>query len=257
MRAALLSAGALVVATTASAQPGFDRELYARLLERHTVEVPRTAGVVVDYRALGRSAQWRRLVAGLAAVDPSRLRTREERLAFWIDLYNLLAIDLVVRHYPVASIRDIGNLLRSVWRREAGRVGGRPVTLHEVEHEILRPLGEPRIHAAIVCASTSCPSLRREPYTPARLDTQLDDSLRRFLADPDKGARYEPATHTLWLSRIFDWFEEDFEPAGGVLAFVEPHLDAGTRRALAGRGRPPRVRHLEYDWARNDLAAGD
>jgi hypothetical protein len=87
-----------------------------------------------------------------------------------------------VRHPGIASIRDIGSLLRPVWNREAGRVGRRARSLGEIEHEILRPLGDPRIHGAIVCASVSCPPLRREPFAAARLDAQLDDQMRRWLA---------------------------------------------------------------------------
>ncbi len=229
-----------------------DTTLWARMLERHTVAVDDTAGVRVDYRALRGDPDWERLLASLERADPEALATRAERLAFWINVYNVLAIDVVRRHYPVESIRDVGSLLRPVWKREAGRVGGEPRTLHEIEHEILRPMGEPRIHAAIVCASTSCPSLRREPYRAERLDAQLDDALRAFLADPNKGSRLEPEAGVLRVSRIFRWFEEDF---GDVLAFLEPQLPEATRAWLAGHGDSVRLRHFDYDWSLNDSSS--
>jgi hypothetical protein len=238
----------------ADARPAdaFDRALYAALLIRHTKQVTDLAGTRVDYRALAASQDWQRLVEQLDSSDASALRTREEELAFWIDAYNILAIDLVVRHPGITSIRDIGSFLSPVWKREAGRVAGRSISLDEIEHGILRKQGEPRIHAAIVCASLSCPPLRREPFDPARLDSQLDDAVRRFLASPAKGLRLDRERGVVWLSRIFDWFEADFEPAG-VLAFVSRYLSDADRAFL--EARRPRIRYFDYDWRLNALQA--
>jgi hypothetical protein len=211
-----------------------------------------TAGTRVDYGAIAASPDWRRLLAQLDASRPAALRAREDELAFWIDAYNILAIELVARHPGIASIREIGSLWRPVWKREAGRVGGRGVTLDEIEHAILRRKGEPRIHAAIVCASVSCPSLRREPFEPARLDAQLDDAMRRFLADPRKGLRLDRERGVLTLSPIFDWFEQDFGPAG-VAAFVARYLSDADRAFV--EARRPRIEHFEYDWSLNALPA--
>jgi hypothetical protein len=242
------------VASLASAPPvaAFDRALYARLLAAHTREVPDAAGVRVDYAALRGSPDWRALVASLAAAEPARLAGRAERLAFWIDAYNVLAIDWIVRSEPVESIRELGSLLRPIWKREAGRIGGRAYTLDEIEHGILRKLSEPRIHAAIVCASVSCPSLAREPYRADALDAQLDAALRRFLADPRKGARLTERG-VLVLSPIFDWFAEDFAASGGVLAFVRPHLPETTRAWLAANEAGVRLAYFDYDWSLNAL----
>jgi hypothetical protein len=232
-----------------------DLDLYARVLAEHTHPVPDRAGVRVDYAALRVSADWRALVASLSASRPPPLTERSEALAFWINAYNLLAIDLVVEGKPAASIRDLGSLLRPVWKREAGRIGGKAVTLDEIEHEILRKQGEPRIHAAIVCASVSCPSLAREPFRPASLDAQLDAALRGFLADPRKGARLDAERARLTLSPIFDWFEEDFAAAGGVLGFVRPHLPEATRRSLDTQADRVELDWFDYDWALNDSAS--
>ena len=228
-----------------------DADRWDGFLERYTKETSDVAGVRVDYAGLARDPAWRAFVAGLEQASPPM--SPEGRLAFWIDVYNVLVIDMVVRNRPVDSIRDIGSLLRSVWKRPAGKVAGRVVTLDEVEHRILRPIGEPRIHAAIVCASTSCPTLRREAYRAERLDAQLDAAMRDWLADPDKGLRVEPGQ--LRLSKIFDWFAEDFAAAGGVLAFVRPYLQPPVRQALDALGPNPGVVWFEYDWSLNDLAA--
>ena len=242
-----------MLATTPAA--AFDLELYERLLREHTREVSDAAGVRVDYAALRRSEDWRRLVASLSASDPTQLAERSQRLAFWIDAYNVLAIELVVRNQPRESIRDIGTLFSPVWKREAGRIAGRPYSLDEIEHDILRPLGEPRIHAAIVCASVSCPSLAREPYRAETLDARLDASLRRFLADPRKGSRLDPARGTLVLSSIFDWFAGDFAAAGGALPFLSPHLPEATRAWLLPRAGRVRLAYFDYDWSLNALGA--
>lgn len=255
LAAVLLTAG---LAMGASAQPGaggsrtgpaltLDRDLYAALLARHTRTVADVAGTRVDYAALARDPDWPRLLASLAAApEPT---ARAERLAHWIDAYNILAMDVVARHYPIASIRDVGSLLRPVWKREAGRVGGRTVTLDAVEHEILRPMGEPRVHMAIVCASTSCPSLAREPFRPETLDAQLDAAARAFVADRDKGARVEPGA--LRVSSIFRWFAEDFAASGGVPAFIRRHADPELAAAIDRLGASPRLVYFDYDWSLN------
>ena len=227
----------------------FDADAWDGFLERYTRATSDVAGVRVDYAGLARNPQWRGFVAGL---EPASLPADANgRLAFWINAYNVLAIDMVVRHLPLESIRDVGSLFRPVWKRPAGTVAGRAVTLDTIEHEILRPLGEPRIHAAIVCASTSCPSLRREAYRAERLDAQLDAAMRDWLGDPEKGLRVESGR--VRLSKIFDWFDEDFAAAGGVLAFVVPYLSAPVRRALDALGPNPRIVWFDYDWSLNDL----
>lgn len=242
---------ALALAAPAAAN---DLALYARLLERHTQEVADLARVRVDYPAISTSPDWRRLVASLASADPAALRTREQQLAFWINAYNILAIDLVAQHYPIASIRDVGSRLRPVWKRPAGRVGGRAVTLDEIEHEIVRPLGDPRTHAVVICASTSCPALPREPLAAERLDAQLDAAMRRWMADPGKGLQIDRATNTVRASRIFDWFEKDFAKAGGVLAFVARYAPESDREWLRAHGASAQIEYFDYDWAVNALA---
>jgi hypothetical protein len=230
-----------------------DTDLYATLLDRHTRSVPATVGTVVDYRALASDPEWTRLVAGLATANPVALADRAEKLAFWINVYNILAIETVSRSYPVESIRDLGSFFRPVWKKTAGNVGGRIVTLDAVEHRILRPMGEPRIHAAIVCASTSCPSLRREPFVAARLDAQLDDAMGTFATDRRKGVRIDRDTETVHLSRIFEWFSDDFTERGDVLGYVAPYLESSDRRWLH-QHPDVRIRYLDYDWTLNDLA---
>jgi hypothetical protein len=249
-RSAPLSLLSVLLAGAALADP-LDTDLYARVLDRHTAHVGEPPRVHVDYRSLRDDAAWQQLVAELARVDPATLRSREERLAFWINAYNVLAIDTIVRNYPVKSIRDAGSLFFPVWYREAGRIGGEAVTLDGIEHRILRPLGDPRIHAAVVCASRSCPSLRREPYHAETIDAELDDSVARFLADPRKGLAIERDARRVRLSRVFEWFEEDFAAQGGVLAFVARSAPPDAREWLRANGGEVEIEHFDYDWRLN------
>ena len=229
-----------------------DLDLYDRLLQRHTREVADIATVRVDYAALVDSEEWADLVDGLEATDVDALRGREA-FAFWVNAYNILAIEVVRRSYPVESIKDVGSLWKPVWKREAARIDGRPYTLDQIEHEILRPMGDPRVHGAIVCASLSCPPLRREAYRVEELDAQLDDNVRVWLRDPRKGVRVDAARQTLHLSPILKWFAKDFQAAGGRRGFVQRY---GPPEAVALLEREPdaRLGFLDYDWRLNDLA---
>jgi Protein of unknown function, DUF547 len=171
------------------------------------------------------------------------LSSREEKQAFYINAYNILALKMVADHWPAESIKDSGSLLSPVWDKPAGELGGKPGTLGELEHKILRPMGEPRIHLAIVCASVSCPDLRNEPYTAAQLNKQLDEQARNFLANPAKGLKIEK--DALHVSQIFDWFEQDFAASGDVKGFIKKYKpDAPDLKIKA---------NLPYDWAVNGL----
>ena len=108
----------LVAAVARSQAELLDEGPYAELLVRHTESVGSTVGTRVDYAALAASPDWKRLIRSLSRVEPAALATRDQKLAFWINAYNILAIDIVLRHYPVESIRDIGSLFRPVWDRE-------------------------------------------------------------------------------------------------------------------------------------------
>ena len=246
-----------VLLGTSDAVSAYDVDLWAKILDEHTRSVDDIAGTRADYAALRDSPDLQALMASLDQSDPEQLRSREEQLAFWINAYNILAIDLVARHYPVDGIKEIGSWLRPVWKIEAGRIGGRSYSLDAIEHKILRPLGDPRIHGAVVCASASCPPLRREPYRGERLDVQLDDNVSRWLADPRKGLRIDHEQKRVYLSPIFDWFAADFESAGGVLGFVAEYAPETERQWLERYRAQAEIAWLDYDWSLNDLGRID
>ncbi len=229
----------------------FDFSGWDQLLKKH-VSTTTLAGVrlnAVDYKGMKVDPKFGKIINALKNFSPDSLNGHKEKLAFWINTYNVFAVKMVVDHYPVQSIKDVGSLFTSVWKRPVGFVGGKERSLDEIEHKILRKMGEPRIHLAIVCASVSCPDLRKEAYTSNNLDAQLDDQASLFLANPGKGLRVEG--RNVYLSHIFDWFEEDFESQGGVLSFVKHYAPSKDQAAL--QGSDVKVKYIDYDWDLNEI----
>lgn len=189
-------------------------------------------------------------LAALQAVTPRTL-ARPQQKAYWINLYNAATVETVLSRYPVASIRDIrtspGLFAVGPWGAKIMRVENQALSLDDIEHRILRPLWQdPRIHYALNCAALGCPNLGAEPFDADRLDTQLDEAARRFVASP-RGVRVGP--RGLVLSSIYDWFKEDF---GADAAGLRAHLLAfatGDTRAALERGAP--IASYDYDWALN------
>jgi len=175
--------------------------------------------MAVDYTGIKNDPLYGQVIRQLKNFDIKQLENDNEKLAFYINAYNILAIKMVLDHWPLKSIKDAGSLFSSVWKKDVGKISHKTVTLNEVEHEILRKMGEPRIHMAIVCASVSCPDLRNEPYTADKLSEQLDDQTRKFLNNVGKGLRIKG--NVAEVSKIFGWFEEDFEQQGGITAFIK------------------------------------
>jgi hypothetical protein len=212
----------------------------------------------VDYRGLkGNEGALDAYLDVLAGTDPSLLDQGGE-IAFWINAYNAFTLKLILNHYPgIESIKDIPSSER--WKAEEWKVDGGNYSLDDIEHNILRKMGEPRIHFAIVCASRSCPDLRSEAYTPDRLDEQLALAARGFLANPRKGLRVSEEKGMIWgvnynvyLSRIFDWFGGDFEKASGsVIDFVVPYATEADSQFMTRHRDELDVKYLDYDWRLN------
>lgn len=221
-----------------------DWGLYQELLASH-VHPGVKNGValkVVDYPALKSSGDLDQVAEQLAAFPPEKLANRQERLAYYINAYNILAMKMVLDHWPLKSIKAVGSLVSPVWKKPAGKLGGKTVTLDELEHRILRPMGEPRIHFAIVCASVSCPDLRVQPYTASRLEAQLENQAKQFLGNPAKGMKVEEGS--VRVSQIFEWFKQDFDKLGGVAAFIRRYRQDASEKLQVKANIP-------YDWSLN------
>lgn len=217
----------LIIAITAGTQDSIAREpdwtFYSALLKEYTYPGHREFmdATLVNYTALKKDKRWPELIRMLAEFPKTDLETKAEKMAFYINGYNILSINMVISNWPVIRLKSLGSMLRPVWTHHAGVLAGEKVTLRRLEHGILRKMGDPRIHVAVNCASMSCPDLRPEPYTAGNLDAQLDDQAVKFLAQKNKGILID--NNSVYLSSIFDWFEDDFVVVGGVESFVRKY----------------------------------
>ncbi|MCB1670349.1 MAG: DUF547 domain-containing protein [Pseudomonadales bacterium] len=249
-----------------AAGPEFDHDhtRWNQLLSRHVWMLEEGRQSQVDYAGLLEEHDSLRLyLEELAAVDRPRFDgwSEQQRLAFLINAYNAWTVELILGEYPdLDSIRDLGSLFRSPWSRRIVNLFGESLSLDYVEHRLIRGaqgFGEPRIHFAVNCASIGCPALRPEAFVGERLEEQLENATRLFLADP---SRNRLQGDTLWVSELFDWYAEDFRQGWrgirSVSQFLARYRDAmqlpaGVSRDLA-QDRV-RIRYLDYDWRLNDL----
>jgi len=177
--------------------------------------------------------------------------TEVDRKAFLINAYNALTVQLIVSHHPVKTIRDIGGFFTKAWDVKFFKLlDGTVTSLDPIEHKLLRPLfRDERIHAAVNCASISCPPLSHEPFVGNRLDAQLDDQMRRWLADRSLN-EYEAQAGAIKISKIFDWYEKDFADWGGGIRNVVRKYGPEAARAAVGKGA--RITFMDYDWRLNE-----
>lgn len=240
----------------------FDHGRWDELLRRHVIELRGGHATQIDYAGMNRDrgALQEYLSATSAVSRPDFDRwPAPEQLAFLINAYNAWTVELILRGDPaIASIRDLGSLLRSPWKKRFIPLLGEIRSLDDIEHGLIRGSGryrEPRIHFAVNCASIGCPALRREAYIGARLEEQLEDATRRFIGD---GTRNRASNSSVEISSIFKWYRGDFEAGwrgarslGEFLALYGAELgldEAGRRRLAAGELR---VSFLGYDWRLN------
>lgn len=230
---------------------------WTALLGRHVSWLDAGHASVVDYPGFAAQRQELDAYLGmLSAVSPDEYRRwqRDQRLAFLINAYNAFTVKLVLDHYPVDSIKDIGGWFRSPWQQAFIPLLGQEVSLDEIEHEMIRAPGafdEPRIHFAVNCASVGCPALRDEAFVAERLDQQLADSQARFLSDRSRN-RYDAQRQRLQVSKIFDWYGADFASKWGSLeAYL---LRQRASLGLASNPADLRIDYLDYDWRLNERA---
>lgn len=256
----------------ARAQAAFDHShaAWTALLSRHVKVAPDGRSSRVDYRGIAADrAALAAYLRTLSAVDAAEFRgwSKAQQYAFLANAYNAFTIEKVLTRYPdLASIRDFGRVIGNPWKDRFFTLLGKPQSLDGIEHETMRAPGvydEPRVHVAVNCASIGCPLLANRALTADGLDAQLDDLMRRFLADRTRN-RYNPQTGRLELSMIFDWYADDFRRGGksflGYAGFgavtevgaryAELLADSEADRALLRAQKAP-VAFLEYDWRLN------
>jgi hypothetical protein len=255
----------LIWLTTTSAL-AFDRQhtAFDTLLKKHVYWDSAGVASKVDYA--GFQQDWPQLktyldeLSAVKRVEFDRW-SKPTRLAFLIIAYNAFTIQLILSGYPdIASIKDLGSLFSSPWSKKFFVLFGKRRSLDNIEHDMIRVPGaydDPRIHFSVVCASIGCPGLRNEAFTGSRLDQQLEDSLHRFLADHSRN-RYDPQQKSLYVSKLFDWYADDF--AGGfrghesVLSFLRDYADilaANPTEREEILNEKVGVDFLNYDWNLN------
>lgn len=177
-------------------------------------------------------------ITSLGKILPTDKWSKQEKLAYWINAYNAMTIDLVLRNYPLKSIKDI----YKPWDQRLWKLGTKWYNLDEIEHRILRKMNEPRIHFAIVCASFSCPKLQNEAFNAKNIEEQLTHVTKEFLSDQN---RNQITTNKLELSKIFMWFYKDFKQDGTLTNFLNKYSEV-TISEKADKS------YKDYNWDLNE-----
>jgi hypothetical protein len=235
---------------------GFDHghAAWDALLKKHVVVIDEGRASRVDYAGLAQDrSALKQYLAALASVGEDQFNawTREQRMAFLINAYNAFTVEKILMRYPnLRSIWDFGRIFSNPFRDAFFQLLGAPASLDTIEHEILRKrYRDPRIHYAVNCASIGCPMLREEAYVAARLGEQLDAQAKRFLSDRSRNRAREGR---LEVSRIYEWFREDFEPLSGYfVAYAGLLADDAAQQKLVFE-RKAAITFLDYDWSLND-----
>ena len=249
---------------------GFDHSLYDILLKKNVFDG------MVNYRNIKNNdiALLERYLQKVETLDPAAFDSwsREEKMVFWINVYNAITIYGIVKNYPIqyggfvsrlrfpkSSIRQMKNF----WDTVFIPVMGNNISLDQIEHAILRKkFGDPRIHFTLVCASQGCPRLRAEAYIPEKFQEQLEQETRQFISSEDY-ISLDTKKNILFISSIFTWYAKDFPYDGtkhwikkyrknerGIVQFIVSYLDSG--RAEYIKKNNPRIEHKEYDWSLNE-----
>jgi len=226
---------------------GFDQSRFDQVLKTYV-----NAQGLVDYNGIASDAEFRAYMKSLETAEPDAM-SRDGQLAFWINAYNAVTIDKVIEWKPKKSVRE--TLIPGVWTSTKffttrdHIVAGKRLSQDDIENDILRKqFKDPRIHFAIVCASSSCTPLPRFAYTAENVQAKLEEVTRKYI-NSGRGTRIDAADNTLYLSKLFDWYKGDFEfKSGSVLNFIKPYLNEKT---LAFLQRDPQIAYLDYDWSLN------
>jgi Protein of unknown function, DUF547 len=250
------------------AQSTFDHAHAAwdSLLRKHVKLINDGRASQVDYRGLAQErAALAAYLQSLSAVTAAQYAgwSKPQQYAFLANAYNAFTIEKVLTRYPnLKSIRDFGLVFGNPWKDRFFTLLGKPQHLDGIEHEVMRAPGtfdDPRVHVAVNCAAVGCPMLSNRAFTFERINAQLDELFMRFMSDRSRN-RYDAQAKTVELSRIFDWYGQDFDKGhkgfssvNDVVAKYSDQLaDAANDRAQLRSGKVP-IRFLEYDWSLNDV----
>ncbi|MDP6438741.1 MAG: DUF547 domain-containing protein [Candidatus Brocadiia bacterium] len=242
-------------------KPAFDHSEWGKVLKAHM------ADGWVDYAGIVKEpAHLNRYMVRLAGADLRKLK-RNDRMALYINAYNAFTVKLITDYYwesvpdkatgklkrRIDSIKDISS--RKRWKAKRWNIGGEAVSLQGIEHDILRKqYKDARVHFALNCASLGCPDLTAEPYDGEKLSKQLDAAARAFHRNTAKGLRLDRAKGRVYVSKIYRWFDDDFEDAAGsVPDYAARYAPKGDAAYIRANRKKLKVKYLDYDWGLNDV----
>ena len=241
----------------------FDYSSYQQFLEKYVIEGKLIEGIkfnAVNYESIYENRNdpdslYKIILKQLALFDPNTMQARADKIAFWINAYNISAIKMIIDHYPVDSIRSWKvDWFKNPWDNEILKIGEKKYSLGQIEHEILiDKFQEPLIHYAIVCASLSCPDIISEVYTGTRLQEQLEKRAENFLQNPGKGLRVIQDSRVVYFSKIFAFDKKSFpNGAKDAISIITPFIeDEDVRKYL--QTKDYRIKYLDYNWNLNSL----
>lgn len=231
-----------------------DNQLFTDVLKKYVING------LVDYKNLKNDKTLDKYLSELSNTNPDDLN-RNQKLAFWINAYNAFTIEIVRDNYPIESITDlhtggkvIGYLLgKTVWDKEFITINNKKYSLNDIEHKILRKMGEPRIHFAIVCASISCPELLNEAYVADKIDTQLENQTRKFINDKTRN-HFDLKNRKAYISEIFNWFGDDFGKSDeNILRFIANYVPDNISKDIKSNISNWDISFNDYNWNLNEL----
>lgn len=242
MKKIILSVTCLIIAASMLAQKAPSHQQWDKLLKKYV----NTSGLVNYKGFLKDKAELDAYLKTLSDNAPQKSWSENDQKAFWINAYNAFTVSLILQHYPVKSIKDIGGSIYKIntaWDIKFIKIGGSKYDLNNIEHSILRKkYDDPRIHFALVCASVSCPRLRNEAYTSAKLDAELDDAGKEFLNDKSKN---NISADKAALSKYFSWYKGDFTKKGSLADFINKYSQTKINENT-------KIISLDYNWSLNE-----
>ena len=216
---------------------------------------------LVNYIKLKDDKRLDKYLVQLENTNPDNLLSDEDKLAFWINVYNAFTLKFIIEEYPIESINDLhwgglylGSLLgTTVWDDEKIIINGTSLSLNNIGHDIARKkFNEERVHFAMVCASYSCPSLREEAYEGFVLKEQLNEQARIFFNDETKN-KFDLKKRTAYLSKILDWYSSDFgNDDKSILLYISQFLDSEIADDIRRNSSQWEIDHLSYNWDLNE-----
>ena len=235
----------MLLVSVSFGQQGVSHKAFDELLQKHVDN-----NGLVNYKGLkNERAKLKSYLSMIESNAPQKSWTRDQELTYWINAYNAFTLDLILEHYPVKSIKDIGSAIKipfvnTPWDIKFINIGDKEYDLNNLEHGIIRKkFDEPRIHFALVCAAVSCPKLQNRAYLPEKLDDQLTKAATEFLADTGKN-EFKSEKKAV-LSKLFNWYGGDFNNDGTLIEYINQY--APTKLVKGAK-----IEWQDYNWALNE-----